>query len=93
MIVGVCRLDVHLLESRSLKGKRRLIQRIKERIKRRFNVSVAEVDNHDLWQRATLGVCLVTTDSRFAHQVLSQVVNLVEQEASIQLLDYEIELR
>ena len=59
MVVGVCTLDLHLPGVDSLKGKRQILLSLKERIQRKFNVSIAEVDGQDLWQRAVLGVVSV----------------------------------
>jgi len=93
MIVGLLRLELFIGESGSLKGKRRILTSLTERIRHRFPVSIAEVDRHDSWQRATLGVALVTNDSRHAHRVLSTIVEYVERDRDVQLIDYSIELR
>ena len=76
-VIGLCELDLHLEGIQSLKSKRGIIKRIKARVRSKFNVSVAEVDYLDTWQRSTLAVAVVANDQRFANQVLSQVVNLV----------------
>jgi uncharacterized protein YlxP (DUF503 family) len=66
---------------------------ITSRVKNQFNVSVAEVDDHDLWQIATLGVCCVSNSKRHANQVLSKVVNfMANSRFEAELLDYEIEI-
>jgi uncharacterized protein YlxP (DUF503 family) len=93
MNVGVCKIRLRLPENLSLKGKRRVLKSITSRIRNKFNVSVAEVDDHDLWQLATLGVCCVSNDGRFTNQVLSKVVDFIANgRFEVELLDYEIEL-
>jgi uncharacterized protein YlxP (DUF503 family) len=92
MTIGFCRLVLYLPESGSLKSKRSIVKGLVERIRQKFNVSVSEVDEHDLWQKAVLGVAIVTTDSGFASQVLSKVVALVEGEGRVHLLDYTVEM-
>jgi len=93
MNVGVCKIRLRLPENLSLKGKRRVLKSITSRIGNKFNVSVAEVDDHDLWQLATLGVCCVSNDGRFTNQVLSKVVDFIANgRFEVELLDYEIEL-
>ena len=63
------------------------------RIRKQFNVSLAEVDDNDLWQRLTLGVTCVTNDSRYANDVLSKVVAFVETiRGEFEVLDYETEI-
>jgi uncharacterized protein YlxP (DUF503 family) len=92
MVVGLASIEVHIPESGSLKSKRHFIKRIKDRVKNRFNVSIAEVDHNELWQRATLGVSVVANEKQFANQVLSQVVDFISKENGVQILDYSMEL-
>lgn len=92
MIVGLLTMELFINESGSLKEKRRVVRSLYDRIRKRFNVSVSEVDGHDTWQRATLAVALVTTDTRQAHRVLSTVVDFVERHGSVQLTNHTIEL-
>ncbi len=91
MVIGVARVEIHFPESGSLKNKRHFLKRIKDRIQNKFNVSVAEVDHNDLWQRTTLGVAIVANEQQFANQVLSQVAEFISREPGIQLLDYSME--
>jgi len=92
MIVGLVSIDIHIPESGSLKNKRHILKGIKDRVKNRFNVSIAEVDHNDLWQRTTLGVAVVANQKHFANQVLSGVVDFINKENRVQILDYSIEL-
>ncbi len=93
MNVGVCRLRFRLPENLSLKGKRRVMKSITTRVASRFNVSVAEVDDQDLWQLATLGISCVSNDKRHTNEVLSKVVDFItEGRFEIEILDYEIEI-
>lgn len=91
MIVGVCTIDLHLPETRSLKGKRQILKSITARVKNNFNVAIAEVDYHDKWQRALLGVAVVSTAHDHANGILSKVVNFVESMYLAEMLDYHIE--
>ena len=93
MNIGICRIKLRLPENLSLKGKRRVLKSITARVKNRYNVSIAEVDDHDLWQLATLGICCVSNNSRQTNEVLSKVVDFVTQgRFEIEILDYEIEI-
>ena len=93
MIVGVCRVKLRLPENSSLKGKRQVLKSIKTQAKNRFDVVIAEVDDHELWQIATLGVCCLGNDSRYVNEVLSKVVNFIDGgRFGIELLDYNIEM-
>ncbi len=91
MIVGLCRIDLFLPESRSLKAKRQVIKGLKDRIRNRFNVSVAEVEHQSLWQRATLGLAMVSEEKGYVDRTLRQVLNLVEAEPRLLVLDHVFE--
>lgn len=79
MHVGVCQIKLRLPENHSLKGKRQVIKSITTRLQNRYKVSVAEVDNQDLWQLATLGVACVSNHRRHADEILANVVKFIAQ--------------
>ena len=92
MVVGVCTLVLHLPGNGSLKGKRRVIKLVMARLRREFNVSIAEVDSQDNWQQAVLGMTCVSSDQAYAHGLLERAVKWVEESRlDVQLVDYEIE--
>jgi uncharacterized protein YlxP (DUF503 family) len=93
MVVGVLTLQIHLPASDSLKAKRAVLNRVKERVRSRFNVSMAEVDHQDLWQRATLGVAAVSGEGSVLERVLHDVLAVIEREDRLSVLDYEIRLQ
>jgi len=93
MNVGICRIRFRLPENLSLKGKRQVLKSITTRVGNKFNVSVAEVDDQDLWQLATIGISCVSNNKRHANQVLSRVVDFVTNSRfEVEILDYEIEI-
>jgi len=92
MVVGLLTLELHLPASDSLKAKRSVINRVKERIRSRFNVSVAEVGHQDLWQRATLGVAAVSGEGSVLDRLLRDVLSVVEREDRLSVLDYQIRI-
>ncbi len=93
MNVGVSRISRRLPEHLSLKGKRRVLKSIITQVRSKFNVSVAEVDDNDLWQLATLGICCVSNNRRYTNEVLSKVVDFViNSRFDVEILDYDIEI-
>jgi len=93
MNVGVCKVTLHIPENMSLKGKRQVLKSITSRVRNKFNVAVAEVDNNDAWQMATVGICYISNNKRHSNQVLSRVANFIETSRfEIEILDYEIEI-
>ncbi len=77
MVVGTVSWELHLDGCRSLKEKRRILKSLKDRLHNRFNVSVAETNHQDLWQRAELTCCVVSNERRHAESVLSSADRLV----------------
>ena len=92
MTVGLCRLDLYLPESGSLKGKRRVLESLRQRIRTKYNVSVSEVGHNELWQKAEVGVVMVANESRYVNRVLSKVVDQVQRDHRVELIDYSLEL-
>jgi uncharacterized protein YlxP (DUF503 family) len=91
--IGVCKVKLRLPDNLSLKGKRQVVKSVTARLKNKFNVSVAEVEDNDLWQLATIGICFVSNDHRFTNEVLSKAVDLVvSSQGDFEMLDYEIEI-
>jgi len=78
MVVGVLRIELRLPETHSLKGKRSVLRSIKSRVQQKFNVSIAECDDHDLWQRALLGVSQVGADQPHVDRCLREVVSFID---------------
>ena len=92
MIVGLCTVELFIPDGHSLKDKRRILQSLKTRVRDKFNVSVAEVGEQDLWQKAILGLACVANESAHVNQVLDQVVNLIRALPTVQLVRSHIEL-
>ena len=93
MTIGALKVRLRLPENQSLKGKRRVVKSIIAQVKNRFNVSVAEVEDQELWQLATVGVTCVSNHGRHVDEVLSEVVNFIQgNTGDAEFLDYEIEI-
>lgn len=89
MFVGIVRIELHLPASRSLKDKRSVVRSLKERIRQRVQAAVAEVDHQDLWQRAAIGVAVVSGDRQQVDEMLQSVRRLVEGTYEAELLDWQ----
>jgi len=93
MHVGLCKIKLRIPENESLKGKRQVIKSIIARVQNKFSVSIAEVDDNDAWQLASLGVACISNDSRHANEILSHVVDFIsESRFEVEMLDYQIEI-
>jgi len=91
MVIVTLRTDLLIRESGSLKQRRRVVNSLKDRIRARFNVSVADVGDQNLWQRAVLVAAVVSNDGRFANEVLSKVARLIESEPRVEIIDQSMD--
>ncbi|HEX9779814.1 MAG TPA: DUF503 domain-containing protein [bacterium] len=91
MIVGALRLELHVPEAQSLKDKRSAVTRLKEQMRSRFNVAVAEVDANDKWQRATVAVSTVGDNAARVEATLRQVTDWARMGRGIVLITVEQE--
>jgi len=93
MTVGVCRVTLRLPENGSLKGKRQVVRSLTQRLRNKFNVAVAEVEDNERWQIATIGVSCVSNDARHAQEQLDNVVAFIRHtRLDAELLESEIEV-
>lgn len=93
MNIGVAKVSLRLPENMSLKGKRQVVKSMIGRVKSRFDVAVAEVDDNDAWQLATIGVCAISNSKRHSNAVLSKVVDFISSgHFDAEILDYSIEI-
>jgi len=92
MVIGVMRLTLFLPENHSLKGKRQVLHAIKHRVRNKFNVSIAESDGHDMWQRAELGIAQLGSDRAFVDSALREVVNFIDSMGLVPLGEEQLEI-
>ena len=92
MIVGLCTIELYIPDGHSLKAKRQIVLSLKDRLRNKFNVSVAEVDEQELWQKAVLGIACVANEGAYVNKVLDQALNLVRSVPTIELVRSKIEL-
>jgi len=92
MVVGTCRLELRMPDTSSLKEKRQILRSIKDRVRNRFNVSIAEVGYLEEWQRATLAVACVSNETKVVDEMLNKVVDCIEGHGLALLMDYAIDV-
>ena len=92
MVVGLCTIELEVCDSNSLKDKRQVLQSLLTRLSSKFNISVAQLDNHDFWRSATIGVACVSNDATHTDRVLNKVLDLVEREPRVVVVGCEREL-
>lgn len=92
MVVGLCTVELFIPGSQSLKDKRQVIHGLKDRLRGKFNLSVAEVDRQNLWQKAILGMACVSTENSHANQMLEQALNLIKGMPAVEVVRTQLEL-
>lgn len=92
MVVGLCTVELFISESRSLKDKRQVLHSLKDRLRGKFNLSVAEVDGQDLWQKAVLGMACVANEGGHVNQVLEQALNVIKSMPAVEVVRTKLEL-
>jgi len=91
MVVGLLRLEVHVPNARTLKDKRSVLNSLKDQLRGRFNISVAEVDANETWQRATVGISTVGNSRAYAEGLLREVMAWVRTTRLVELITVEEE--
>lgn len=93
MVIGSAVIELHLPDVHSLKQKRSVLKGLIARLHREFNVSCGEVDYHDMWGSAALGVAVVSNSAAHAQQVLDSVVRWIEaNRPDLSVVDHQIEI-
>lgn len=92
MVVGVCRITFGIPSNDSLKGKRRVVRRIVDRVRQKFNAAVAEVGALDQHRRAVIGLCVVSNDGRHANSMLDTIAAFASAQTEAVVLDRSLEL-
>jgi uncharacterized protein YlxP (DUF503 family) len=90
--IAVGTVEIHLPDIGSLKGKRHVLKGLKDRLRRRFEIAVAEVDHQDSWQRATLCLACVSASARHANEVISKAMDYIEDNVDGYVIDVQVEI-
>ena len=91
MIIGILQFQLRIADSRSLKEKRMVLKSIKDKLRQRFNISVAEIGDQDLWQSIRLGVAAIGSDKRYLNGLLSEVQSWIEHNHEVELVASQME--
>jgi len=92
MIVGAALIELHVHGSRSLKQKRGVVRSVVQRVRNRYNVSVAEVGGQDTWQRAVIGVSAAGNEAPGVRRTLDRVIEFIESLHLAEVLATDVEL-
>jgi hypothetical protein len=92
MPVGLLTLELHIPDAQSLKEKRQVLRSLKDKLRRKFNIAIAELDHHDVWQRSLVGVVTLSNEDRHVQETLQKVLDEADRELGSILIGQAIEL-
>lgn len=92
MVIGLCRVTLYLPLSSSLKGKRGILKGLLEKMRHTFNISVAEIDLHQDWKKAEIGIVAISNERSYLDRLFSKVIPYLERQDLVQLIDYMTEI-
>ena len=92
MVIGCCSIRFYLHGNNSLKGKRRVVRAIKDRLKNDFNVSIAEVGNQDVLQILHIGISAVSSDKPYMDGLMTKIVNAIDRMNLADIVDYKTKI-
>jgi len=91
MVIGVCKINLLIEGAFSLKEKRRILKSLIDRLKSRFNASIAEVDLNDKWQASVLGIACVSNEGNHVDSTLSSIIEFVENDGRVTITEFSTE--
>ncbi|SVC35156.1 uncharacterized protein METZ01_LOCUS288010 [marine metagenome] len=93
MHVGTCKIKLFLPMNLNLKGKRRIVKSLSEQIRSRFNVSVSEIENNELWKIATIGIAIISNKIIVLNQTFDQIFSFIESSNhDLNIISHDIEI-
>jgi hypothetical protein len=92
IFIGQCELDLHIENSQSLKGKRRIVKSLKEKLRNRYNVSVCEYGDLSLWQRVQLGIVTCGNEKAVVDATMKSILNFLDRIHSVCVLDSHVSI-
>jgi uncharacterized protein YlxP (DUF503 family) len=92
MPVGLLTLELHIPEAQSLKDKRQVLRSLKDRLRGKFNVAVAELEHHDVWQRSVIGIVTLSNEESHVAESLQHVLEEADRQLGPVLISHQIEV-
>jgi uncharacterized protein len=92
MPVGLLTLELHIADAQSLKDKRQVLRSLKDKLRREFNVAVAELDHHDVWQRSVVGIVTLSNEEKHVKEMLDKVLESADRILGSTLINQNFEI-
>ncbi len=92
MPVGLLTLELHIADAQSLKDKRQVLRSLKDKLRREFNVAVAELEHHDVWQRSVVGIVTLSNEEKHVKEMLDKVLDAADRMLEPTLINQNVEI-
>ena len=92
MPVGLLTLEIHVPDAQSLKDKRQVLRSLKDKLRREYNIAIAELDHHDVWQRSVIGIVTLSNEEKHVREMLNKVLDEADRLLGSFLINQAIEI-
>ena len=92
MPVGLLTIELHIPDAQSLKDKRQVLRSLRDKLRRDFNVAVAELEHHDTWQRSVVGIVTISNEEKHLREVLQKVLDEADRILGSFLINQAVEI-
>ena len=92
MLIGVCEISLYLPNSHSLKDKRSILISYQNYLRKKYNISISEIDQRNLWKKSTIGIVSINSNRMVIDRLFGKIIKDTENQADIQLIDYTVSI-
>jgi uncharacterized protein len=90
MLIGVCELLIYLPDCHSLKDKRSIISNLKSHLRKKFNISISEINHKNLWKKCTIGICCISDNRQIIDKTINSLIKEIDTNSKIELINYQV---
>jgi hypothetical protein len=90
LLIGTCELLIYLPDSHSLKDKRGIISKLKFNLRKKYNISISEIDHKNLWKKTTFAICCVSDSRQIIDRTMDSLIKEIENNPKIELINYQV---
>ncbi|HAJ33796.1 MAG TPA: DUF503 domain-containing protein [Candidatus Atribacteria bacterium] len=90
MLIGVCELCIYLPDCRSLKDKRSIISNLKSQLRKKFNISISEINHKNLWKKSTLGICCISDNRQIIDKTMDSLIKKISSNPKVELINFKV---
>jgi len=89
MLIGICELFIYLPDCQSLKDKRSIIKSMKFHLRKKFNISISEIGQKNIWKKSTIGICCIADNRQIIDKIIDSVIKDIDSHSKIELVNFQ----